>query len=464
VDILIALAALSLLMVAAYRGHSVIVFAPIAAMTAVLLTRPDAVAPLFSGVFMEKMVGFLKLYFPVFLLGAIFGKLIERSGLARVLVATISRTLGKRHAMLAIVLVCSLLTYGGVSLFVVAFAVYPFAAELFREADIPKRLIPGTIALGAFTYTMDALPGSPQIQNIIPTTFFGTTTWAAPRLGLLGALLVFGLGITWLERQRRLAQARGEGYGNGHRQEPEAPEDMPAVHPWIAAVPLLLVFGSNIAFTSLVAGTYGSTIRLDAMGVVGGGELAVSKLQAVWAVEGALLVGIASLGVIGFRALSRGLASHVQAATAGAMLAGLNTASEYGFGGVIACLPGFRAMQEGLAGLVSDPLISEAVTTTTLAGITGSASGGMSIALGAMADTYRQQAAVLGIPDEVLHRVASMASGGMDTLPHNGAVITLLAVTGLTHRESYRDILVMTMFKTVAVFLVIALYRMTGLV
>jgi H+/gluconate symporter-like permease len=311
---------------------------------------------------------------------------------------------------------------------------------------------------------MEALPGSPQIQNIIPTTFFGTTTWAAPRLGLLGALLVFVLGMSWLERQRRLAQARGEGYGSGHRQEPAAPEDMPAVHPWVAAVPLLLVFGSNIAFTSLVAGTYGSMIRLDALGVVGGGELAVSKLQAVWAVEGALLVGIASLGVTGFRALSRSLASHVQAATAGAILKALNTASEYGLGGVIACLPGFRAMQEGLAGLVSDPLVSEAVTTTLLAGITGSASGGMSIALAAMADIYRQQAAVLGIPDEVLHRVASMASGGMDTLPHNGAVITLLAVTGLTHRESYRDILVMTGFKTAAVFLVIALYRLTGLV
>lgn len=177
-SVIIALAALGLLMLAAYRGYSVILFAPLAALGAVLLTDPSAVAPTFTGVFMEKMVGFIKLYFPVFLLGAVFGKLIELAGFSRSIVAAAIRLLGTRQAMLVIVLVCALLTYGGVSLFVVVFAVYPFAAEMFRQSDIPKRLIPATIALGAFSFTMDALPGTPQIQNIIPSTFFGT-----PRLG-----------------------------------------------------------------------------------------------------------------------------------------------------------------------------------------------------------------------------------------------------------------------------------------
>jgi H+/gluconate symporter-like permease len=145
---------------------------------------------MFTGLFMDKMVGFLKLYFPVFLLGAIFGKLIELSGFSKSIVAAVIRLVGAQRAMLSIVLVCALLTYGGVSLFVVVFAVYPFAAELFRQSDIPKRLIPGTIALGAFTFTMDALPGTPQIQNIIPTTFFGTNTWAAPWLGTLGGVFI----------------------------------------------------------------------------------------------------------------------------------------------------------------------------------------------------------------------------------------------------------------------------------
>ncbi len=171
---LIVLAALAFLMLAAYRGYSVILFAPVAALGAVLLTDPSAVPAVFSGIFMEKMVGFIKLYFPVFLLGAVFGKLIELSGFSQSIVVAAIRYIGSSRANAVIVAVCAALTYGGVSLFVVVFAVYPFAAELYRQSNIPKRLMPGAIALGAFSFTMDTLPGTPQIQNIIPTTFFNT--------------------------------------------------------------------------------------------------------------------------------------------------------------------------------------------------------------------------------------------------------------------------------------------------
>src|SRR6187455_2149993 len=196
---LIVLAALVFLMFVAYRGYSVIMFAPVAALLAVLLTDPSQVLPMFSGVFLDKMVGFIKLYFPVFMLGAVFGKVIELSGFSKSIVSSVIRFVGQKRAMLSIVLVCAILTYGGVSLFVVVFAVYPFAAEMFRQGNIPKRLVPGTIALGAFTFTMDALPGTPQIQNIIPTTFFNTTTYAAPWLGIIGALFILGLGLTYIE-------------------------------------------------------------------------------------------------------------------------------------------------------------------------------------------------------------------------------------------------------------------------
>lgn len=195
------------------------------------------------------MVGFVKLYFPVFLLGAVFGKLIELSGFSRSIVAAAIRILGRRHAIPVIVLVCALLTYGGVSLFVVAFAVYPFAAELFRQSGIPKRLIPATVALGAFSFTMDALPGTPQIQNIIPTSFFGTNAWAAPWLGLIGSLFIILFGLLWLERQRRKAQASGEGYGTDLQNEPETPDDINLPHPLIAIAPLLLVGVLNLLFT-----------------------------------------------------------------------------------------------------------------------------------------------------------------------------------------------------------------------
>src|SRR5271165_6073145 len=195
----VCLLALGFLILFAYRGYSVILFAPIAALGAVLLTQPSAVLPVYSGLFMDSMVVFVKNYFPAFMLGAIFGKVIELSGFAKSIVASVIKVVGASRAMLCIVLVGGLLTYGGVSLFVVVFAVYPFAAEMFRQSDIPKRLIPGTIALGAFTFTMDSLPGTPQIQNIIPTTFFKTDSLAAPILGTIGGLFVAISGLLYLE-------------------------------------------------------------------------------------------------------------------------------------------------------------------------------------------------------------------------------------------------------------------------
>ncbi|MEO4046477.1 GntP family permease [Pseudomonas sp. CAU 1711] len=462
-SVIVALAALALLMLAAYRGYSVILFAPIAALGAVLLTDPSAVAPAFTGVFMEKMVGFIKLYFPVFLLGAVFGKLIELSGFSRSIVAAAIRLLGTHQAMLVIVLVCALLTYGGVSLFVVVFAVYPFAAEMFRQSDIPKRLIPATIALGAFSFTMDALPGTPQIQNIIPTAFFGTTSWAAPWLGVIGTLFVFGVGMFYLDRQLRKAKRNGEGYGSELRNEPETADDIALPNPWLALSPLVLVGLANLLFTQWIPQFYGKTHSLQLAGMAAPVTSEVSKLTGIWAVQAALLLGILLVLICGFRAIKTKLAEGTRTAVGGALLASMNTASEYGFGAVIASLPGFLVLADALKS-IPNPLVNEAVTVTLLAGITGSASGGMSIALAAMSDTFIAAANAANIPLEVLHRVASMASGGMDTLPHNGAVITLLAVTGLTHREAYKDIFGITLIKTLAVFVVIGVFYATGIV
>lgn len=463
-SVAIILLALGLLMAAAYRGASVILFAPVAALLAVLLTDPALVLPVFSALFMERMVGFIKLYFPVFLLGAIFGKLMEISGFARSIIQGVLRVIGPKYAIVAVVLVCALLTYGGVSLFVVAFAVYPFGAELFRSSGIPKRLLPATIALGAFTFTMDALPGSPQIQNIIPTTFFGTNSWAAPVLGTIGALFLFTGGIAWLEWRRRAASRKGEGYGEGHLNEPAAVDDSRLAHPMLAVVPLVLVAVLNLLFTATIPSRYAVSFDFAAAGFPGIATLDTSRLVAIWAVECALAVAILAVLIWCVWSGSKGLLPALNTAIGGAMLAALNTGSEYGFGAVIAALPGFGVVSRMLTASVQDPLVNVAVTNNVLAGITGSASGGMSIALGAMGETYLRRAAEAGIPVEVLHRVAAMASGGMDTLPHNGAIITLLAITGLTHRHAYGDIFVLTALKTAAAFFVILLYRAFGLV
>jgi H+/gluconate symporter-like permease len=342
----------------------------------------------------------------------------------------------------------------------VVFAVYPFAAEMFRQGDIPKRLIPCTIALGAFSFTMDALPGTPQIQNIIPTTFFNTTTWAAPVLGLIGSAFVFGVGLFYIENRRRAAQKSGEGYGKVLVNEPEPFEDKDLPNPWVAVLPLIVVGVGNFALTLLVPRFYGAKHEI----ALGGHSIVtqVAPVAAIWAVEGALLLGILTVFVFAWRPVLARFADGSKAAVAGALLASLNTASEYGFGGVIALLPGFAMVSAALRA-IPDPLVNEAVTVTVLAGITGSASGGMSIALAAMSETFIAAAKAADIPLEVLHRIAAMASGGMDTLPHNGAVITLLAVTGLTHRQAYKDVFVITLTKTAAVFVAIGFFYLTGI-
>jgi H+/gluconate symporter-like permease len=465
VDFLIVLAALAFLMFVAYRGYSVILFAPIAALGAVLFVDPNLVAPMFTGLFMDKMVGFVKNFFPVFLLGAVFGKVIELSGFSKAIVASVINFIGRERAMLSIVIVCGLLTYGGVSLFVVVFAVYPFAAEMFRQGGIPKRLIPGTIALGAFTVTMDSLPGTPQIQNIIPTTFFKTDIYAAPWLGIIGAVFILVCGLLYLDWCRRRAAAAGEGYGENHSNEPEPFEHEKLAHPLIAILPLIMVGVMNKVFTNLIPVLYGEKVSFIPA-VIGKAAPVVQQTKAVaaiWAVEGALLVGIATVFVFAWKTVFAKFAEGSKGAIGGALLATMNTASEYGFGAVIAALPGFLVVANALSA-IPNPLINEAITVTSLAGITGSASGGMGIALAAMADTFIANAQAAGIPLEVFHRVASMASGGMDTLPHNGAVITLLAVTGLTHRQSYKDIFAITVIKTMAVFVVIGVYYATGIV
>lgn len=211
--------ALLLLMYLAYRGLSLLILAPALAALVALVSVDTPLLASYTQVFMGSAGGFIIQYFPLFLLGAIFGKLMEDSGSAEVLAGAIVERLGESRAILAVVLSCAVMTYGGVSLFVVAFAVFPIAAALFRKANLPKRLIPGTIALGAFTFTMTALPGTPAIQNAIPMPFFGTSPFAAPGLGIMTGLVMLGLGQAWLTYRARQARAAGEGYGE-HDSEP----------------------------------------------------------------------------------------------------------------------------------------------------------------------------------------------------------------------------------------------------
>ena len=351
-------------------------------------------------------------------------------------------------------------------MFVCAFAVYPFAAALFREADIPKRLIPACFVAGVFTATMDCYPGSPQIQNIIPTIYLGTTTFAAPILGLICGTLLIVLCFIYLEFRRKQMARSGEGYGNHTLNEtvidPEA-----SLPPWqLSIIPLIVVLVLNFYFSMIFQWDDALLEPFRAMNVP---LLAkgVHNVVAIWALVLGLLAAIIIAAATGRKFMSKNTSvkAALNAGALGSLLAIMNTASEVGYGNVISSLPGFLEVADALLGIGQGmPLFNVALMVNILAGITGSASGGLSIALDIFGQHFLAETAAVGIPAEVVHRIAAMASGGMDSLPHNGAVITTLAICGLTHREAYKDMFAITLLKVVVAFFGVFFYMLTGIV
>jgi H+/gluconate symporter-like permease len=434
------LLSLALLMYLAYRGISVIILAPVLAMLAVVFAGEGSqMLGIYTQIFMTKMGSFAVKYFPIFLLGAIFGKLMEDSGSAKVIAKSIINTLGIKHASLAIVLACGLLTYGGVSAFVVAFAVYPLAAALFREADLPKRFIPATIALGAFTFTMTCLPGTSQIHNIIPVSYFGTDMYAAPVIGLTAGLAMMLGGLWWINR--RIKTHENEGYGDGHKNEPLVIEEHHLPTLLIALLPIVVVVLSNFVFQKMLIPGWDTTYLASEKF----GNMDVNKVKSIWSMIMALILAIATVVMFNWSKFTDVNGTMTKGAM-GSMLPTFNTASEVGYGGTIASLGAFLIVKQAVINISPEnPLISEVVAVNVLAGITGSASGGLTIALEALGSTYAQLAEQFNINPEWMHRLASMASGGFDSLPHNGAVITLLTICGLSHKQSYKDIFMVSL-------------------
>lgn len=461
---------LFLLMYFAFRGYSIILFGPVFALVAAAAS-PFQLMPVYSELFMTKAAEFFKMYFSIILLGAVFAKIMEDAGMAKSIAGAIVGRLGRKQAILATILGCSALTYGGLSVFVVVFVMYPFSAALFRQADIPKRLIPATIWLGVYTFSMVAFPGSPQIQNIIPTTFYGTTTWAAPITGILSSLMIFGLGYGWLGYRHRTAAARGEGYGNHVLHEPQLKEEQGLPHWSLSLVPLVAVVTVNLYFSNPFQWSWAyswdpaSLIPFQALKL----SLlspSVEKVRALWSLNMALIVGILLALAIGRKNLRKhsNMKTVLNAGTASSLMAVLNTASGYGYGSVVASLPGFEAVKAALMQIKigTGPLISEAITANILVGITGSASGGLTIALGMLGQEYLAWAQAVNMPPDILHRIICLAAGGLDSLPHNGSLITVIIVCGLTHRQAYGDIFAITLLKTMVPFLFIVFYQITG--
>jgi H+/gluconate symporter-like permease len=473
---------LGLLIALAFRGWSVLLLAPLAALTAALFSREPLLAH-WTQIFMVSAAGFLAQFFPLFLLGALFGKLMEDSGSVAAIASFMTERLGPQRAVLAVVLAGALVTYGGVSLFVAFFVLAPMAQELFRAAGIPRRLMPAAIVLGTSTFTMSALPGTPSIQNAIPMPFFGTTPFAAPGLGTLASLIMLGFGMWWLNRQEAIARKNGESFGDGAPMPPDRlaadeklrerattarefdpaeimhgePTDVPPPA-MLAALPLVMVIVVNLAMSLFILPALDTRFLAEARW----GETSLAAVGGVWAVITALACAIVTVLAVSHRRLPT-LRATMDAGANAAVLPAVSVASLVGFGAVVAAMPAFAVVRDAVLSIGGGPLVSLAVATNVLAALTGSASGGLTIALDALGATYMTRAAEIGLNPELLHRVAVIGSGTLDSLPHNGAVVTLLAVCGSTHRDSYRDIVVVGIIGAlVALAAVIALGSMVG--
>ena len=458
---------LILLITLAYRGVPVILAAPLASVVAVVFSGAPILAS-YTEIFMPAMAAFIGSWFPVFLFGAIFGVLMTVTGYAESIARTVTGLVGSRSAIAATIVTSALMTYGGISLFVVAFVMYPLARELFRVADIPRRLIPATIALGIFTFTMTALPGSPQVQNIIPGQFFGTGSFAGPGIGLVGGGLIFGLGLLWLEYRRTALIRKGESFDSpeservagGAFDDGGGTNQVTTLEPanrLVPFLPLLTVFAVNFACTLLIFPALDwSYLEEEKFGGVTFDERA-----GLWAVLLGIVAAVLLLVALNVRNFATLWTGFVDG-TKRSMLPIFSTASEVGYGAVVASVAAFAVVRDSVFGLGVGALWTSVFSVSITAGLTGSSSGGMTIALNALGDDLRTMAEQEGVAMEAMHRLTAMAAGGLDTLPHSGAVVTLLIVCGLTHRQSYKDLGVVTL--VIPVVVVVALVSLVSVV
>jgi H+/gluconate symporter-like permease len=421
------LVSLAFIISLALRGWHIIILAPLAAIIAASFSGLDILDTL-TGPYMTGFTNYAKRFYLIFLMGTVFGKFMEDSGAARSIANAIMKLIGGSsdrplRVLVAFSLVPMALTYGGISLFVVIFTVLPIARHLWQEADIPWHLFMLSFVFGAASMTMTMIPGTPQIQNIMPTRYMSSTPASAPLLGLLGAAVVFALNVLYMKYCVTKFKRDGEHFEppSGAGVVTEATESTGATpNVWLSLVPMALVL-----------------VFLNVPGV---------KVDVIYA----LGIGVIATMVLFWNRYTS-VVDTLRKGALNTVIPIVNTCADVGYGMAIAATAGFSVVSAWLLTLPMHPIISLSIATNIMAAITGSASGGLGIVLETLAPKYL----ALGLSPDLVHRIVVMSSGCFDAMPHNGAVITMLAVAGLTHRQAYKHIFVGHVLATIVALLIV---------
>lgn len=431
-----------------FKGWGMVPTSIVASLVVIATNRMDLWQAISEhyGTFMKNYAGN---YLLLFFLGTVFGALMGSTGAAKSIACKIVDILGTKRALLVIVVISAILSYGGVNLFVIVFTIYPIALVLFKEGNVSKRLFPAALFLGSATFTMVGLPGTPAIQNIMPTATFGTTAYAAPLNGIIVSLAVFVLGMVWLQWNDKRLKAVGIGFVPGPRDDPDAIDisdrkGLPSFG--LSILPMVVV----IAFIFVVS-NFGEKM----FGV---------KLDTNYIVNLALSIGCILTYLMFHKNISN-LKESINDAASNSLIALMNTAVITGFGGVVQGSMGFQAVVDFALGLNMSPLISACLATGIVAAACGSCSGGLSVFLAALGPQYAQLCQSQGISLDILHRSICWAGAGLDSLPHSGGYVTAIIYTDLTPKETYPYFFVTNIVLTsLGCVLCIALYMLLGIV
>lgn len=395
----------------AMKGFSILIVAPIAAIIVIITNQLDFFASLIGkeNSYMTGLTDFIINFFVVFLLGAILAKYIDKSGAAQSIAQKILEKTGTKNpfsVLVALLLITAILTYGGVSLFVVIFVLIPLAKPLFKQLNIAWNLVTIPIQLGLGTFTMTMLPATPSIQNVVPTAYLGTTLTAAPLLGIIGAVVAAAFGLWYMKFTLNKSIANGETFAdfNVKESDEELKKDIPSF--FLSIIPILLLIGIIIV---------GSVLKVPNIIVIG---LAVAVI----------------VSAIVFKKYIPSQKAVINEGASGSIMPVFFTSSAVAFGVVITFAPGFKYISDFILNIPGNPLISLSVASALFGGITGSASGALGIVMQAFGQNYLD----MGLNPEVIHRVSAVASSVITLMPHNGAVLTFLALTGLTHKNGFK--------------------------